>query len=76
MFTYYESDTAPEESKPLMEQSLKAMKMIPNLHKILAEAPATCEAYNTAFSLFMFFVHEKHNAFTTGTASCIHDSQL
>lgn len=53
MFTYYEPDTAPEESKPLMEQSLKSMKMIPNLHKILAEAPATYEAYNTAFSLFM-----------------------
>ena len=53
MFTYYEPDTAPEESKPLMEQSLKAMKMIPNLHKILAEAPATYEAYNIAFSLFM-----------------------
>ena len=53
MFTYYEPDNAPEESKPLMEQSLKSMKMIPNLHKILAEAPATYEAYNTAFSLFM-----------------------
>ena len=53
MFTYYEPDTAPEESKPLMEQSLKSMKMIPNLHKNLAEAPATYEAYNTAFSLFM-----------------------
>lgn len=53
MFTYYEPDTAPEASKALMEQSLKAFKMIPNLHKILAEAPATYEAYNTVFSLFM-----------------------
>lgn len=53
MFTYYEPDTAPEASKPLMEQSLKEFKMIPNLHKVLAEAPATYEAYNLVFSLFM-----------------------
>ncbi|MBD1390906.1 carboxymuconolactone decarboxylase family protein [Neiella sp. HB171785] len=53
MFTYYELDNAPEESKPLMEQSLKGFGMLPNLHKILAEAPATYEAYNTTFSLFM-----------------------
>ena len=53
MFTYYERDTAPEESKSLMMQSIKALKMMPRLHKILAEAPATYEAYNTAFSLSM-----------------------
>ena len=53
MFTYYEPDTAPEESKPLMEQSLKGFGMLPNLHKILAEAPATYKAYNETFSLFM-----------------------
>jgi len=43
MFTYYTPDTAPEESRPFLEQSLKTMGMIPTLHKILAEAPATCE---------------------------------
>lgn len=53
MFTYYEPDTAPEESKPLMEQSLSAFGMIPNLHKVLAEAPATYKAYNDTFSAFM-----------------------
>tara|TARA_B100001063_G_scaffold225280_1_gene233961 strand:- start:210 stop:767 length:558 start_codon:yes stop_codon:yes gene_type:complete len=53
MFTYYEVDNAPEESKPLMETSLKGFGMVPNLHKILAEAPATYEAYNTVFNLFM-----------------------
>ncbi|OXY83155.1 carboxymuconolactone decarboxylase family protein [Oceanimonas doudoroffii] len=53
MFEYYEIDTAPAESKPLMEESKKGFGMIPNLHKILAEAPATYEAYNTTFSLFM-----------------------
>jgi uncharacterized peroxidase-related enzyme len=53
MFTYYDVDNAPEESKPLMEASLKGFGMVPNLHKILAEAPATYEAYNTVFNLFM-----------------------
>ena len=28
MFTYYEPDTAPEESKPLMEQSLAGFGMV------------------------------------------------
>ncbi|WP_426414761.1 carboxymuconolactone decarboxylase family protein [Aestuariirhabdus sp. LZHN29] len=53
MFTYYDVDNAPEKSKPLMEASLKGFGMVPNLHKILAEAPATYEAYNTVFNLFM-----------------------
>ncbi len=53
MFTYYEPDNAPEKSKALMEASQANFGMIPNLHKILAEAPATYEAYNQTFSLFM-----------------------
>ena len=52
-FTYYELENAPEESKALMERSLKSLKSLPNLHKILAEAPATLEAYNKTFELFM-----------------------
>lgn len=53
MFAYHETDTAPEASKALMAQSQKAFGMIPNLHRILAEAPATYEIYNAAFSTFM-----------------------
>lgn len=53
MFTYHDLESAPAESKPLIEQSQKNMGMLPNLHKVLAEAPATYETYNTAFSLFM-----------------------
>lgn len=53
MFTYHTTETAPTESKPLMEQSQKNMGMVPNLHRVLAEAPATYETYNTAFGLFM-----------------------
>ena len=40
-FTYYNAETAPEESKALVEQSLKDFGTLPNLHAILAEAPAT-----------------------------------
>ncbi len=53
MFTYYEPDNAPTESKTLMEQSKAAFGMLPNLHKILAEAPLTYKAYNQTFSAFM-----------------------
>ncbi|WP_341502914.1 carboxymuconolactone decarboxylase family protein [Gallaecimonas sp. GXIMD4217] len=53
MFTYYETDTAPEESKPLMQESLASFGMLPNLHKVLAEAPITYKAYNETFSSFM-----------------------
>ena len=53
MFSYHDLDSAPAESKPLIEQSQKNMGMLPNLHKVLAEAPATYETYNTAFGLFM-----------------------
>lgn len=53
MFTYHDLESAPEESKPLIEQSQKNMGILPNLHKVLAEAPATYETYNTAFGLFM-----------------------
>ncbi|MET2845174.1 carboxymuconolactone decarboxylase family protein [Vibrio owensii] len=52
-FTYYTAETAPEESKALVEQSLKGFGMLPNLHAVLAEAPATYEAYNKTFELFM-----------------------
>lgn len=53
MFTYYDKETAPEESKAQMDISEASFRFVPNMHKILAGAPATYEAYNTTFSLFM-----------------------
>ncbi len=53
MFTYHDIESAPEESKVLMKRTLAGGAMIPNLNKILAEAPATYQAYNTIFGLFM-----------------------
>lgn len=35
MFTYHDTESAPEESKPLLEQSQKNMGMVPNLHRVL-----------------------------------------
>jgi alkylhydroperoxidase family enzyme len=52
MFTYHTHQTAPAESTPLIEQSLKAYGFLPKLHQILAEAPATYEAYLRTFELF------------------------
>ncbi|WP_204346574.1 carboxymuconolactone decarboxylase family protein [Psychroserpens algicola] len=45
-------ETAPEESKPLLEKSQKAYGMIPGLHGVLAGAPKILEAYQTLHELF------------------------
>ncbi|MEM9010688.1 MAG: carboxymuconolactone decarboxylase family protein [Pseudomonadota bacterium] len=45
--TLHSLDTAPEGSKPLLEGSIKAFGMIPNLHAVMAESPAHLEAYQT-----------------------------
>jgi len=52
MFTYYDLDNAPEESKPFMENAKATVGMIPNLHRVLAEAPVTYEAYLSVYGLF------------------------
>ncbi|MEL6767880.1 MAG: carboxymuconolactone decarboxylase family protein [Pseudomonadota bacterium] len=44
-------ETAPEGSKPLLEGSVKAFGMIPNLHAVMAESPAHLEAYQSLHSL-------------------------
>ena len=52
MFTYHKIDTAPEQSKKLMEKSIAGFGRLPDMHRILAEAPATYEAYLTTMELF------------------------
>ena len=44
-------DTAPEGSKPLLENSLKGFGMIPNLHAVMAESPGLLEAYQVLHKL-------------------------
>lgn len=51
-FKIHDIESAPEKSKPLLENSLKTYRMIPNLHGALAEAPGLLEAYKTLHNLF------------------------
>ncbi len=48
----HDIETAPEGSKALLEQSLKANGRIPGLHGVLAGAPELLEAYQTLHKLF------------------------
>jgi len=45
-------ETAPEASKPLLEDSLKGFGMVPGLHAVLAGSPETLEAYKALHGLF------------------------
>ncbi len=51
-FTIHTIDTAPDESKPLLEQSQKSFGSIPNLHGVMAESPEHLQAYQTLHGLF------------------------
>jgi alkylhydroperoxidase family enzyme len=51
-FMIHDLDSAPENSKPLLENSLKGFGMIPNLHGVMAEAPTVLEAYQMLHQLF------------------------
>jgi len=52
-------ESAPEESKPILEQSVKAFGMLPGLHGVLASSPKTLEAYK---ALHGFFQNSSFNA--------------
>lgn len=51
-FTLHTPETAPAGSRAILENVEAAWKFIPNLHRVLAESPATLEAYSAAFTLF------------------------
>lgn len=50
--TTHTLETAPAESKPFLEKSINAYGMLPNLHGVLAGAPAILEAYQSLHQLF------------------------
>lgn len=52
-FPQHDLDTAPEASKPLMENSQKAFGRVPGLHKVLSESPQAYEGYQILHKLFM-----------------------
>lgn len=51
-FDLYNLESAPTESQPLLENSVKNFGMIPNLHAVLAASPPTLEAYQVLHQLF------------------------
>ena len=51
-FTIHTLDTAPEASRPLLEDSQKGFGRIPGLHGVMAEAPALLEGYKALHKLF------------------------
>lgn len=52
-FQVHTIESAPENSKPLLERAQQEYGMIPNLLGVLAEAPAALEAYGALNELFM-----------------------
>lgn len=52
-FPLHDVDSAPENSKPLLEKSLKGFGMIPSLHAVMAEAPGLLSGYQTLHQLFL-----------------------
>jgi alkylhydroperoxidase family enzyme len=51
-FTTYTKETALPEAQPLIAQSVKAYGFLPNLHAVMAEAPAVYHAYLETFDIF------------------------
>ena len=51
-FTIHTLESTPEESKALLEQSLKQNGMLPNLHAVMAESPGLLEGYQVLHKLF------------------------
>ena len=51
-FPSHDLDTAPENSKLLLEKSQKAFGRLPGLHKVLAESPQAYEGYQLLHKLF------------------------
>ncbi|SHH26049.1 alkylhydroperoxidase AhpD family core domain-containing protein [Cognatiyoonia sediminum] len=51
-FPSHDLETAPEGSKPLLENSQKAFGRLPGLHKVMAESPQVLEGYQLLHKLF------------------------
>ncbi|WP_286221373.1 carboxymuconolactone decarboxylase family protein [Marinobacter apostichopi] len=52
-FTLHDKDSAPENSKPLLENSQKAFGMIPGLHAVMADAPTVLDGYQKLHELVL-----------------------
>ncbi|MGK0411208.1 MAG: putative peroxidase-related enzyme [Shewanella psychromarinicola] len=52
-FTIHTVDTAPEDSKTMLDDTKKQTGMIPNLFGVLAESPSTLKAYQQLHQAFL-----------------------
>ncbi|WP_435950922.1 carboxymuconolactone decarboxylase family protein [Psychrobacter sp. DM8] len=52
-FTLHNKETAPADSQELLDVSINAFGMIPNLHAVMAEAPGLLEGYQRLHQLFL-----------------------
>ncbi len=51
-FPVHSSETAPEGSKPILAAVQKKFRFVPNLFRVMAEAPAAGEAYMAVMDIF------------------------
>ena len=51
-FKIHDLESAPEESKPILEASIKGFGMLPNLHGVMAESPTVLKAYKLLHQFF------------------------
>ncbi len=51
-FSVYDATSAPEQSKPILEQSQRALGFVPNLYGVLAESPALLKGYTSLSAIF------------------------
>ncbi len=51
-FPVHSGETAPEGSKPILADTQKSMGFVPNLIRVMAEAPAAAEAYVSLKDIF------------------------
>ena len=51
-FPVHSSETAPEGSKPILAAAQKKFGFVPNLIRVMAEAPAAAKAYATIMDIF------------------------
>lgn len=52
-FTMHDKDSAPEDSKPLLEKSQEVFGRIPGLHAVMAEAPTVLDGYQKLHQLVL-----------------------
>lgn len=52
-FTLHDKETAPQESRALLDNSHKAFGRVPGLHAVMAEAPGLLEGYQRLHQLFL-----------------------